>query len=412
MMTRRQHFVIILILGTLSTISPFSIDMYLPGFPAISEDLKTSIAQVQLSLTAYLIGISLGQLVYGPLLDRFGRKRPLLIGLVLYILASVGCALSTSIETLILMRLLQALGGCVGLVAAQALVRDIFPVDKTAQVFSLLTLVIAVSPMIAPTVGGLATVTFGWHSIFIILALITAVILVGIVYVLPNGREADPSLSLRPQAVLHSFLTVLKQPQFLIYTLTGGIASSAPFAYIAGSPDVFMTIYKVSEQEYGWIFAFLAVAILAPSQLNHILLKRFTSEQVVYTTLIYQTVVGGLLVLGTWAGWYGQYGLIGMLFLFLCGQGLVSPNASALSMAPFARHAGSAAALMGSFRMGFGALISGAVSLLHNNTALPMVGMMTFCTVSGLLILVVGQRAVLYQSRRSNLDDPLSEVVL
>lgn len=410
-MTRRQHFVIILILGTLSTISPFSIDMYLPGFPAIAKDLHTSIAEVQLSLTAYLVGISIGQLLYGPLLDRFGRKLPLYAGLVVYVLASLGCASTTSIETLILMRLLQALGGCVGLVAAQALVRDLFPVNQIAQAFSLLTLVVAVSPMVAPTIGGYATTAFGWNSIFIILAVITTLILIGIYYVLPDGRPPDPSISLRPQAVLGSFFTVLRQPQFLTYALTGGIATAAPFAYISGSPDVFMNIYKVSEQEYGWIFAFLAIAIIAPNQLNHLLLKRFKSEQIIYATLVYQSVVGLALVVGTWAGWYGQYSLIGVLFLFLCGQGLTGPNASALSLAPFVRHAGSAAALMGSFRMGFGGIVSGAVSVLHNNTALPMVGLMMICAVSGLVILLIGQRAISYR-QQTEVNEPLAEVML
>jgi DHA1 family bicyclomycin/chloramphenicol resistance-like MFS transporter len=393
-MTRRQHFLIILILGTLSTISPFSIDMYLPAFPAIARYLNTSIAQVQLSLTIYFVGISVGQLLYGPLLDRFGRKKPLYVGLVLYCLASVGCATTTSIETLILMRLLQALGGCVGLVAAQALVRDLFPVGDIAKVFSLLTLVVAVSPMIAPTIGGYATVAFGWHSIFVILAVITALILVAIHYALPDGRQPDPTISLRPRAVMGSFYTVLREPQFLTYSLAGGIATAAPFAYIAGSPDVFMNLYKVSEQQYGWVFAFLAIAILAPNQLNHLLLKRYSSEQIVSTTLIYQSVVGLLLVVGTWAGWFGLYGLILVLFLFLCGQGLTGPNSSALSLAPFVKHGGSAAALMGSFRMGFGALVSGAVSVLHNHTAIPMVGMMLACAASGLVILLIGQRAI------------------
>lgn len=411
-MTRRQRFVIILILGTLSTISPFSIDMYLPGFPAIARDLNTSISQVQLSLTAYLIGISVGQLLYGPLLDRFGRKRPLYAGLVLYVLASVGCALSTSIETLIAMRLLQALGGCVGLVAAQALVRDLFPVNQIAQIFSLLILVVAVSPMIAPTVGGYATVAFGWHSMFIILAVITSLILIGIYFALPNGRQADTSISLRPQAVLGSFFTVLKQPQFLTYALVGGIATSAPFAYLAGSSDVFMNIYHATAQEYGWIFAFLSIAVIAPTQLNRFLLKRFSSEQIIFTTLTYQSIVGLLMVVGTWANWYGPYGLIAVLFLFLCGQGITGPNASALSLAPFARHAGSAAALMGSFRMGFGAIISGAVSAFHNNTAIPMVGVMTACILMALVILLIGRRAIQYRSQQEDINEPMAEVML
>lgn len=411
-MTRQQPFVVILILGALSTISPFSIDMYLPGFPAIAKDLHTSISQVQLSLTAYLVGISVGQLLYGPLLDRFGRKVPLYAGLALYLLASIGCALTPSIDTLIAMRLLQALGGCVGLVAAQALVRDLFPVSQIAQAFSLLTLVIAVSPMIAPTVGGYATVAFGWHSIFIILAIITALILVGVYFVLPDGKQADPSLSLRPKAVLGSFFTVLKQPQFLTYALVGGIATSAPFAYLAGSSDVFMNIYHASAQEYGWIFAFLAIALIAPTQLNQFFLKRFSSEQIIRTTLLYQSVVGLLMVIGTWADWYGQFGLIAMLFLFLAGQGITSPNASALSLAPFTRHAGSAAALMGSFRMGFGACVSAAVSLLHNHTAVPMVGVMMICVVSGLVILLFGQRAIQQEREQTPIDEPMTEVML
>lgn len=411
-MTRRQYLVVILILGTLSTISPFSIDMYLPGFPAIAQDLRTSISQVQLSLTAYLIGISVGQLLYGPLLDRFGRKLPLYAGLVLYVLASVGCALSSSIETLIAMRLLQALGGCVGLVAAQALVRDLFPVNQIAQVFSLLTLVIAVSPMIAPTVGGYATVAFGWHSIFIILAVITALILIAIYFVLPGGKQPDPDISLRPEAVLGSFLTVLRQPQFLTYALVGGIATSAPFAYLAGSSDVFMNIYHVSAQQYGWIFAFLAIALIAPTQLNRFLLKRFTNEQIIYATLIYQSSIGVLMVVGTWGDWYGKYGLILMLFLFLGGQGLTGPNASALSLAPFVRHAGSAAALMGSFRMGFGAIVSGTVSVLHDNTAVPMVGVMTTCVLAGLAILLVGQRKIRYRAQQMSVEEPATEVML
>lgn len=403
-MTRRQHFSIILILGLLTTISPFSIDMYLPGFPAIANDLNTSIDQVQLSLTAYLIGIAIGQLLYGPLLDRFGRKLPLYIGLTIYLLASVGCAFTSSIETLILMRFMQALGGCVGLVAAQALVRDLFPIGQIAQVFSLLTLVLAVSPMIAPTVGGYTTVALGWHSIFLILAVITFLIMAGVYYVLPNGKAPDPSISMRPQAVLSNYLTVIKQPQFLTYSLVSGIATSGSFAYISGSPDVFMNLYRVNEQQYGWIFSFLAVSLIAPSQFNRFFLKRFTSEQIIYTTLIYQSVVGLLMVIGTWAGWFGLYGLIGMLFLFMAGQGITGPNSTALSLSPFSRHAGSAAALMGSFRMGFGALVSATVSILHNHTAMPMVSVMALCSIVGLLVLLVGQRLIQYKNQHTDLE--------
>jgi DHA1 family bicyclomycin/chloramphenicol resistance-like MFS transporter len=297
-------------------------------------------------------------------------------------------------------------------VAAQALVRDLFPVSQIAQVFSLLILVIAVSPMIAPTVGGYATMAFGWHSIFLILAVITAFMLVGIYFALPDGRQPDASLSLRPQAVLRSFFTVIKQPQFLIYTLVGGVATSAPFAYLAGSSDVFMNIYHASAQEYGWIFALMTIPLVVPTQLNRFFLKRYSSEQIILVTLAYQSVVGLLMVFGSWAGWFGESGLIVMLFLFLAGQGVTGPNASALSLTPFARHAGSAAALMGSFRMGFGALVSATVSILHNNTAIPMVGVMTGCVVGGLAVLVIGQRIVLHRTTHRTSNEPLVEIVL
>lgn len=407
-MTRKQHLIIILILGALCTISPFSIDMYLPGFPAIAKDLSTSIAAVQLSLTSYLIGISVGQLLYGPLLDRFGRKIPLYIGLVIYVIASLGCAITESVETLILMRFIQALGGCAGMVAAQALVRDLFPVNKTAQAFSLLTLVIAISPMVAPTLGGYVTAAFGWHYVFIILAIITVFIIIAVYFILPQGNVPDASISLKPKPVLKSFFEVIKNPQFLIYTLAGGVATAAPFAYIAGSADVFINIYKVSEQQYGWIFAFLAFAMIGTTQLNHFLLKKFTSQQIIQFTLIYQSLVGVVLVAGAWMNLFGQYGLIALLFIFLTGQGLSNPNATALSLAPFTRHAGSAAALMGSFRMAMGGLVSGGVSFLHNGTSLPMVGMMTFCAVSGLIALTIGKVKVRHKARNRAVEEETS----
>jgi len=410
-MTRKQYFIIILILGAVSTISPFSIDMYLPGFPAIAESLHTTIDQVGLSLTAYLVGISVGQLIYGPLLDRYGRKNPLYAGLILYVFASVGCALTSSVEALIFMRFLQAIGGCAGLVAAQALVRDIFPADKTAQAFSMLVLVVAVSPMVAPTVGGYVTAAFGWHYIFITLAAITLIIIGSIYYLLPEGKKADPSLSLKPKAVLNNFYKVVKQPQFLVYAVTGGIATTGSFAYIAGSPSVFMNIYGLNEKQYGWIFSFLALAIVGSPQLNHILLRKFKSEQIIKMALLYQCSIGAILVIGTWLGWYDLYVLLAMMFLFLLGQGLTGPNSTALSLAPFSKHAGSAAALLGAFRMAMAGVITALISALPNDTALPMVGIMVLCAFIGLLILAAGKTTIRYRASRKKIEEESSVIV-
>lgn len=390
-MTGKQQFTIILILGALSTVSPFSIDMYLPGFPAIAEDLRTTIPVVQLSLTSYFIGIAAGQLLYGPLLDRFGRQKPLYLGLSVYVLASVGCAFIHSPNALIGMRFLQAVGGCAGMVAAQTLVRDLFPVNRTAQAFSWITLVIAVSPMIAPAVGGYVTAAWGWQAIFIILAVLTMLILFAVYLALPQGKGPDAGISLQPRAVLKNFRTVLRQRQFLVYTLAGGIATAALFAYIAGSADVFINLYHVSEKEYGWIFTFIAFFIIGSSQMNHFLLRWFTSAQLIKTALIYQTCMGSLLCVGTMLGWFGKTGLVCMIALFLVGHGLINPNTNALSLAPFRKHTGSAASIMGSFRMAMGAFMSALVSVLHNGTAIPMVGVMLFCACGGLVFLLVGR---------------------
>lgn len=404
-MTRRKYFILILILGALATVSPFSIDMYLPGFPAIATALNTTIASVQLSLTSYFVGIAAGQILYGPLLDRYGRKIPLYSGLGLYIVASLGCAFTNSVESLIAMRFLQALGGCAGMVAAQTLIRDLFPVNKTAQAFSSMTLVVAVSPMIAPTIGGYMTVAFGWHSLFIVLAIITALIVLAAYWMLPQGRKPDPSISLKPKSVIKNFYSVIRHPQFIIYTLAGGFASSATFAYIAGSSDVFMNLYGVSEQEYGWIFAITAATIIGSTQLNHLLLKRFTSQQLVMATLVVQTVIGIILVTGTAFEWYTKIDLIVIIALLLAGHGLVNSNSFALALAPFSKHTGSAAALVGSFRMTMAGVTSALVSALHNNTAIPMIVVMVGCIVIALLLLALGRTTVHYRTRKKDMEE-------
>src|SRR5215213_903718 len=280
-MKGRNKFFTILILGMLSAIGPFSIDMYLPSFPAIAADLHTTVAKIGLSLSSFFIGISAGQLLYGPLLDRFGRKRPLYIGISGYLLASIGCALSTSVNALIVLRLLQALGGCAGMVAARAMVRDIFPVEENAKIFSLLMLVIGVSPIIAPTLGGYVTAAFGWHYIFIILTIMSALILVAVHFALPESRKPDLSVSLLPAPIIKSFLSVFKEPQFYTYAFTGAISAAGLYAYLSVSPHVFMELYKVTEKQYGWIFAGVALGLITCSQLNSFLLRKYKSEQII-----------------------------------------------------------------------------------------------------------------------------------
>jgi DHA1 family bicyclomycin/chloramphenicol resistance-like MFS transporter len=390
-MTNKRYFFLILILGSLTALGPFSIDMYLPGFPAIAKDLDTTIEGVTLSLSSYFIGISAGQLLYGPLLDKYGRKKPLYAGLAVYIIASAGCMFAADINSLIVLRFIQALGSCAAAVAAVAMVRDLFPVKDNAKVFALLMLVVGASPMIAPTVGGYVTTAFGWHAVFLILGLLSILILFAVIFALPDKYQPDASLSLKPGPILNGFWTVLKQPQFYTYAFAGSIAFSGLFAYVAGSPLVFMKIYHVSEQNYGWIFAALSVGFIGSSQVNSLLLKRYRSEQIVPVALVCQVIVGCLFVLGAASNWLGLPGTLVMIFLFLCCIGITNPNALALSIAPFSANAGSASALMGAVQLGLGALASVAVGSFHSLTTIPLAAIMAGSSILAMMVFFIGR---------------------
>ena len=393
-MSKQRYFLLILILGTLAALGPFSIDMYLPGFPAIAKDLRTSVAEVSLSLSSFFIGVSAGQLLYGPLLDRFGRKKPLYIGLLLYVAASVGCYLAYSIDALIALRFVQALGSCAATVASVAMVRDLFRVKDSAKVFALLSLVISVSPMLAPTVGSYMIGAFGWQSVFLVLFVMGALMLVAAFLWLPESYPPDPSYSLHPRPILTNFWTVSKNPQFFTYALTGAMTFGGLLAYVSGSPLVFMDIFGVSEQHYGWIFALLLVGFIGSSQVISWVLRYYLIEQFVLVGMACQSLIGAVFLVGTMLGWFGLVATVGMLFLFLCCLGFANPNASALSIAPFAKNAGSAAALMGATQMAVGALASFGVSVFNNHTAVPMVAIMAASAFLALLIQVVGRRII------------------
>ena len=368
--------------------------MYLPAFPDIAKSLHTSVAQITLSLSSFFIGISVGQLFYGPLLERFGRKKPLYAGLCIYLLASVGCAFAASVNALIALRLLQALGGCVGMVASRAMVRDLFDVKENAKIFSTLMLVVAVSPIIAPTLGGYITAALGWRYVFVMLIIIGILILTGIYFLLPETKKPDPNFSLKPVSIIKSYANVITHPQFYTYALTAAVSAAAIYAYIGGSPHVFMEIYKVNEKQYGWIFALIAMGLIGASQLNSVLLKNYTSAQIIKVALTCQAIIGIVMALISLFGLGDLFSTIFFIFIFLCCQGFVFPNASALSLASFGHNAGSASALLGSIQMGIGAGTSALVSLLQNNTALPMTGVMACCAIAALSVFLLGRKII------------------
>jgi DHA1 family bicyclomycin/chloramphenicol resistance-like MFS transporter len=388
---RPPSFLIILILGALSTVSPFSIDMYLPAFPQIARDLGTTPAEISLSVSGYFVGLALGQLFYGPLLDRFGRKKPLYAGLTLFIVASIGCMTSRSPGLFIAFRLLQALGGCAAQVGAVTMVRDFFPVEESAKILSLLILVLSVSPFFAPTIGGYVTTTIGWPWIFAILAGFAMIVMALLALILPEGHKPDPDISLKPRAVFREFGKIIALPQFRTYAVGGAFSFAGLFVYVTGAPIIFISAFHVDPRTFGLIFAGLACAFIGGSQFNIWLSRRHQDRKIFRTALIIQNIVMLVIVSGTAFGWYGLTANIVLLLLYLPFCGMAFPNAAAIALAPFTKNIGSASALLGFLQMGIGALASTAIGLLRSNATLPIFVVMAVTAVIGLLILLAGQ---------------------
>lgn len=391
---RPSNRTLILILGSLATVSPFSIDMYLPAFPEIARALGSTVAQVSLSVSSYFVGFALAQVFYGPLLDRFGRKRPLAGGLGLYILATIGCFFSKSVEALIAFRVLQAFGGSAAMVSSTAMVRDFFPVKEGAKVFSLLVLILGVSPLLAPTVGGFVVTWLGWQAVFALLAAIVSAILAIAMIALPEGQEPDPSVSLRLRPILRSYGAIFRDRQFVTYSLAGAFSFSGLFVYVAGSPAIFMGVFGVDAKTYGGIFAMLSVGFIASSQFNIPLTKRFGSPAIFRTALTLQFATSCVFLLGTLLGWYGLTAFIALFFVLLATLGLCGPNSSALALAPFSKNAGSASAMLGFVQIGTGAIASTGIGLLNIPGSLPTVAILAITSGLALATLLFGSRRI------------------
>ncbi len=385
---------IILILGALATISPFAIDMYLPAFPGIADALHTSTAKISLSISSYFVGIAAGQLFYGPLLDRFGRKPPLFAGLILFVVASLLCLFSHSIGWLVVMRFLQALGGCAAQVASMAMVRDFFPVQETARIISLLILILGVSPLLAPTVGGFVSSHLGWQWVFIILALFALLMFAICWWWLPEGHPADAAISLRLSPIARNFAAVLRERQFVTYAVSGAFAFSGLLVYVAASPIIFMEAFHVSPREFGAIFAGLAVGFIGSNQVNVLLLRKFSSEQIYRWSLFIECPAALLLLVGTWCGWFGLAPTLVLLFITLSSLGLAYPNAAALAMSVFDHNIGSASAMLGFLQIGVSSIASASIGIFDSHRMLPVALIIAATSWAGLAILIVGRRKI------------------
>ncbi len=377
--TGAAYYRLAVVLGALTAMGPLAIDMYLPALPTIARELDTSAASVQVSLAVYFVGIALGQAFYGPLSDRWGRKPALYFGLTLFAVSSAGCALADNVRTLVLLRFLQALGGCAPLVVPRAVVRDYFDQRESARMLSVLILVMGLAPILAPLIGGQLLLTFGWRSVFWVLAAYGALWLVIVVLLLPESLPDARRQRQRFGEVMAVYGRLLKDRAYVGYVLSGGLIFSGLLAYIAGSPFVFIELFGVAPERYGLFFGANAIGIIAASQINRWLANRFDASNIVSVVLPVAMTAGLVLAVDAYTGFGGFPGILVPLFVFIACHGFVMPNTTALAMAPHGRVAGSASALMGTLQFVLGATAGILVGALGDGTAVPFAAVIATC---------------------------------
>ena len=372
----------LLLLGALTALGPLSIDMYLPAFPAIAEALGSDRGSVERSLPIFLLGLALAQLTYGPISDRFGRRPPILIGLTIYFVGSLGCAWSAQVGEFSAWRLVQALGAGSGVVITRAVIRDRLGPRDSARAVSTLMLVMGVAPILAPLAGGLLLTVVSWPFLFVFQAGFALICLIWAWFGMDETRPAGSGASLHPVAVVKAYLSLARDPSLMWPALSGGFAMAGMFAYISGSPFVLMSLYGVSEQHYGLYFGLNALGLIAASQLNGWWLLRSEPRRLLARVIWLPGFAAVALVVMNLAGSAPLPLLTAGLFLYVSSLGLITPNTGALAMAQQGGRAGAASAVLGSLIYAGGMVAGLAVSLVEGSSALPLASIMALCGLS------------------------------
>ncbi len=367
--TGRARFV--LILGGLSAFGPLSIDMYLPALPQMAGELHAADSTVQLTLSAFIIGLALGQLILGPLSDAVGRRKPLVAGLALYMVGSVLCALAPSADLLIAARAVQAFGAAAGIVIARATVRDLYSGTAMTKFFSLLMLVNGLAPILAPIIGGQILNWTSWRGVFVCLTVFGAILLAVVFFLLPEPLPEERRTPARFGSVMRTYASLLADRSFLGYALASGLMFGSLFAYISGSSFALQGVYGLSPQDYSLVFGLNGIGIVLVGQLNGRIVGRFPERKLLTVGLVV-AAIAGFGVLTAVAMDLSLVGLLIPLFILVSSIGMVAPNASSLALAEQARSAGSASALLGVLQFVVGGLATPLVGLGGAGTAVPM----------------------------------------
>jgi len=380
----------IVVLGALVALGPLTIDMYLPALPKIADDLSVSSSVAQLTLTGTLAGLALGQLIVGPLSDSLGRRRPLMAGIVLHMLASLLCLFAPNIAVLGVARGLQGMGAAAAMVVAIAVVGDLFAESVAATVLSRLMLVLGVAPVVAPSLGAAVLLMASWHWVFAVLVVLAAGLLLVAALALPETLPASHRRPLKVRSIAATYVEVLRDVRFDILVLVGALGMSGLFAYIAGASFVLQGHYGLDQQAFALVFGAGAVALIGATQVNVVLLRRFGPQTIVLWALVAASLAGVVFVGLSFAHIGGLAGFVLPVWAILAAMGLVIPNAPAVALARHPDAAGTAAAVLGAAQFGLGAAVAPLVGVLGNDEVALALVMTTGIVIALLASLAVG----------------------
>ncbi|MCC2595201.1 multidrug effflux MFS transporter [Pusillimonas sp. MFBS29] len=369
----------LVLMGLLTAIGPLAIDMYLPAFSAITHGLGAEPGQVERTLASYLLGLATAQLFYGPLADRYGRKKPLALGLIIFTIASIGCAYTDSIEHLTFWRIAQAFGGAAGIVIPRAVIRDNYDTRDASKALSLLMLIMGVTPILAPILGGQILIYGSWRGIFAVMTTCSALLLIAVVFTMRETLKPERVLLLGAGTIARNYLTLLGHKRFMCYTLAGGFGAAGMFAYIAGSPHVFLNVYGIDPRYFGLLFGANAAALIFAAQVSARLLNRHTPETLLRRSQRILLGVALVAVALTLLDLINLPLLMICLMSFMASQGFVNPNSAALALREQGQRLGFASAMMGTLQMLCGAAAGLAVSLWQSPSPLSLTTILALC---------------------------------
>ncbi|WP_422745620.1 multidrug effflux MFS transporter [Mycobacterium sp. WMMD1722] len=381
----------ILVLGALVALGPLTIDMYLPALPRIGEDLGVSSSVAQLTLTGTLAGLALGQLLVGPLSDSLGRRRPLMVGITLHIVASVLCVFAPNIAVLGVARGLQGMGAASAAVVAMAVVGDLYTGTVAATVMSRLILILGVAPVLAPSLGAAVLLQASWHWVFVALVVLAGLLLLMAAMALPETLPVAHRRPLRVRGIAGTYWRLLRDARFVTLVLVAALGMSGLFAYISAAPYVLQGRHGLDQQTFALLFGAGAIALIGATQYNVVLLRRFSPQRIMLWALGFATLAGAVFVGVTVAGVGGLAGFVVPVWIVLAAMGLVLPNAPAVALSRHNEAAGTAAALLGAAQFGLGAVVAPLVGVLGNDELALASVMLVGMTVALLALLTVGR---------------------